>query len=180
MKITKSSLRKIIKEELEQVMFEKYMTEDEALDEAAGDWWDPMASIRGTPSFMKPEYGANEPGPSMTAADWEAKAGKGGSGVPAGPYQDPAPAGSGMDTQQTMASPAQLASIEPTDRYMGMSVNWLKKRGWEWDERLGDFVKAWGGKTKSLRQHMARWSGKRRKWNVKPSGERGGLPTSQD
>ena len=189
MKLTKSKLQQIIKEELEQVMFEDYI--GGGLAEAHGDWWDVRANygvsdedqpafMRSTPTHMKPEFGANEPGPSITADEWEAGAGVGGSGIPAGPYQDAAPAGSGMDTEQTMASPAQLASIEPTGRYMGMSVNWLKKRGWEWNERLGDFVKAWGGKTKSLRQHMARWKGKRKHWNVKPSGERGGLPTSQD
>jgi hypothetical protein len=193
MKLTKSKLQQIIKEELEQVMFEDYVgggLEEADKNFGYNEWWDPKSYqtsdedaptwLRDKPTHMKPEYGRNEPGAAIGAGEYESGRGVGGSGVPAGPYQDAAPAGSGMDTQQTMASPAQLSSIEPTDRYMGMSVDWLKKRGWEWDPRMGDFHKTTGNKTRTLRQHMARWSGQRQQWNVKPSGERGGLPTSQD
>jgi hypothetical protein len=132
--------------------------------------------FRPAPPQMKPDWGRNSGGGTVTAGEYEAGKGVGGSGIPAGPYQDASPAGSGMDADQSMAGPAQLASIEPTGRYMGMSVRWLKRRGWKWNPKLGDFAK----RTKTLRQHMARWGGRRKKWNKKPSGQVGGYRTSQD
>jgi len=147
---------------------------------------------REAPTHMRPEYGMNPSGRSVTSAEYESQAGVPGSGVSAGPYQDPTPAypesripvasmGDEAPGFQKMG-PAQEASFEPRKRYMGMSVRWLRKRGWRWDPRLGDYVR----RNKSLRQHIASWKSRRRRWNVRPgrnrrrAGKIGGLPTSQD
>jgi len=238
MKLTKSQLRRIIKEELNHVLNLKEVyspftmarikaqaevearrkaaaaaavapeVEDINLQAQYGGAGSPedIASIsqpttwrgktipaeREAPTHMRPEFGMNPAGRSVTSAEYESQAGVPGSGVSAGPYQDPTPAypesripvasmGDEAPGFQKMG-PAQEASFEPRKRYMGMSVRWLRKRGWRWNPRLGDYVRH----NKSLRQHIASWKGRRRRWNVKPgrnrrrAGKIGGLPTSQD
>ena len=54
---------------------------------------------------------------------------------------------------------------EPTKRYLGMSVRWLKKRGWKWSYERGDFQK----KGKLLKPHVERM--KKRKKAKKPKQE---------
>ena len=159
MKLTKTQLKKIIKEEIQNVIKEQGI---EVIDDATSlvnsildvDEADATAAIKTT---------LNVPGSPTTEEIINA----------ALSARERAAGNPGL--QQKLEIIVQMVKEmgvnplggpeEPTKRYLGMSVRWLKKRGWKWSYERGDFQK----KGKLLKPHVERM--KKRKKAKKPKQE---------
>jgi hypothetical protein len=166
MKLTKTALKKIIKEELQNVINEQWGTDAEELISINNDAdalvnsilnvdsADAMAAIKTTLNIPGAPTVDEIISAALSARDQV--------------IDNP-------ELQQKLEIVAQMVKEmginplgkpeEPTKRYLGMSVRYLKRRGWKWNHERQDFEK----RGKLLKPHYERM--KKRKKAKKPKQE---------